>query len=60
MEKSLQSRHQGDVIRVMTTIDGVVKRFALPPVAGLDINGRRGAIGVGAAGRVFWHIARDL
>jgi len=44
----------------MTTIDGVVKRFALPPDAGLDGNGRRGAVGVGAAGGVFSHIARDV
>ena len=52
MELSLQSRHQ-----VMTTIDGVIKRAALPRVAGLGRHGMRGAFAVGAAGAAFSHIA---
>jgi hypothetical protein len=41
----------------MTTIDGVIKRAALPRVAGLGGRGMRIAVAVGAAGAAFSHIA---
>jgi len=44
----------------MTTIDGVVKRTALPPFAGLGRLGMRDAVAVGAAGALFSHIAQAV
>ena len=41
-------------------IDGVIKRAALPRVAGLGRHGMRGAVAVGAAGAAFSHIARAV
>ena len=41
----------------MTTIDGVIKRAALPPVAGLGRHAMRVEVAVGAAGAAFSHIA---
>jgi len=41
----------------MTTIDGVIKRAALPRVAGLGRRGMRVAVAVGATGAAFSHIA---
>jgi len=44
----------------MTMIDGVIKRAALPRVAGLGRRGMRVAVAVGAAGGAFSHIARAV
>ena len=44
----------------MTMIDGVIKRAALPRVAGLGRRGMRVAVAVGAAGAAFSHIARAV
>jgi len=44
----------------MNTIDGVIKRAALPRVAGLGGRGMAVAVAVGAAGAAFSHIARAV
>ena len=41
-------------------IDGVIKRAALPRVAGLGRHGTLDAVAVGAAGAAFSHIARAV